>query len=114
MAVKLAATTGPWNWDDRSLHFHATWRCQYGIEDPADVRLELRGDPRPRHLRRRHADSLQPGHARGMAEGDEKVYVDGESFPSHIGTGTEDYYGYAWGMGHVLQLAVHRRAAPGL
>jgi hypothetical protein len=29
-------------------------------------------------------------------EGDEKVYVDGETFPSHFGTGTEDYYGYAW------------------
>jgi hypothetical protein len=29
-------------------------------------------------------------------EGDEKIYVDGESFPSHFGTGTEDYYGYAW------------------
>ncbi len=29
-------------------------------------------------------------------EGDEKVYVDGEAFPSSIGTGTEDYYGYAW------------------
>ena len=28
-------------------------------------------------------------------EGDEKIYVDGESFPSHVGTGTEDYYGYA-------------------
>jgi hypothetical protein len=24
------------------------------------------------------------------------VWVDGESFPSHLGTGTEDYYGYAW------------------
>jgi hypothetical protein len=29
-------------------------------------------------------------------EGDEKIYVDGESFPSQWGTGTEDYYGYAW------------------
>lgn len=29
-------------------------------------------------------------------EGDEKVFVDGESFPSTIGTGTEDYFGYAW------------------
>lgn len=29
-------------------------------------------------------------------KGDEKIYVDNESFPSHIGTGTEDYYGYAW------------------
>ena len=29
-------------------------------------------------------------------EGDEKIYVDGETFPSHFGTGTEDYFGYAW------------------
>lgn len=29
-------------------------------------------------------------------EGDEKVYVDGEAFPSRFGTGTEDYYGYAY------------------
>ena len=29
-------------------------------------------------------------------EGDEKVFVDGEAFPSLFGTGTEDYFGYAW------------------
>jgi hypothetical protein len=33
-------------------------------------------------------------------EGDERIYIDGEKVPSHIGTGTEDYYGYAWGMAH--------------
>lgn len=29
-------------------------------------------------------------------EGDEKIYVDGEPFPSHFGTGTEDYYNSSW------------------
>ena len=29
-------------------------------------------------------------------EGDEKFYVDGEKFPSTFGTGSEDYFGYAW------------------
>jgi len=29
-------------------------------------------------------------------EGDEKVFVDAEPFPSLFGTGTEDYFGYAW------------------
>lgn len=29
-------------------------------------------------------------------EGDEKFFVDGEAFPSWFGTGTEDYFGYAW------------------
>lgn len=37
---------------------------------------------------------------RWWGEGDEKIYVDGETFPSHFGTGTEDYYGYAWCMGN--------------
>ncbi len=30
-------------------------------------------------------------------EGDEKVSVDNETFPSIFGTGTEDYFSYAWG-----------------
>lgn len=29
-------------------------------------------------------------------EGDEKFHVDGEKFPSTFGTGSEDYFGYAW------------------
>ena len=29
-------------------------------------------------------------------EGDEKIFVDGESFPSFFGTGTEDYYNSSW------------------
>lgn len=29
-------------------------------------------------------------------EGDEKFYIDGEKFPSWFGTGTEDFFGYAW------------------
>jgi len=30
-------------------------------------------------------------------EGDEKIFVDGEAFPSSFGTGSEDYYGYGFG-----------------
>ena len=34
-------------------------------------------------------------------EGDEKFFIDGEKFPSTFGTGSEDYFGYAWGSdGH--------------
>jgi len=29
-------------------------------------------------------------------EGDEKIWVDDDDFPSIFGTGTEDYFGYAW------------------
>lgn len=40
-------------------------------------------------------------------EGDEKVYVDGESFPSLMGTGSEDYFGYAWGDPHPFARPYH-------
>jgi hypothetical protein len=40
-------------------------------------------------------------------EGDEKFFVDGEKFPSTIGTGSEDYFGYAWCNPHLFQFPYH-------
>jgi hypothetical protein len=40
-------------------------------------------------------------------EGDEKFFVDGEKFPSTFGTGSEDYFGYAWGCPKLFQNAYH-------
>lgn len=36
-------------------------------------------------------------------EGDDKVWVDGEKFPSYFGTGSEDYLGDAWGLREHIQ-----------
>ena len=52
-----------------------------------------------------------PPHPKGTGtwwgEGDEKIFVDKEAFPSTIGTGTEDYYGYSWGVGGTFQAPFH-------
>ena len=40
-------------------------------------------------------------------EGDEKFFVDGEKFPSTFGTGTEDYFGYAWGYPGLFERPYH-------
>lgn len=40
-------------------------------------------------------------------EGDEKFFVDGEKFPSTFGTGTEDYFGYAWCDPSLFEQAFH-------
>ncbi len=42
-------------------------------------------------------------------EGDEKFFVDGEKFPSTYGTGSEDYFGYAWGDPSVFHHAYHNQ-----
>lgn len=40
-------------------------------------------------------------------EGDEKFFVDGEKFPSTFGTGSEDYFGYAWGSPELFSRPYH-------
>jgi len=40
-------------------------------------------------------------------EGDEKFFVDGEKYPSTFGTGSEDYFGYAWCHPGLFQRAYH-------
>jgi hypothetical protein len=42
-------------------------------------------------------------------EGDEKFFVDGEKFPSTFGTGSEDYFGYAWSNPALFQHALHNQ-----
>jgi hypothetical protein len=37
-------------------------------------------------------------------EGDEHVWIDDEAFPSFFGTGTEDYFGYAWCSNELFSL----------
>jgi len=46
---------------------------------------------------------------RWWGEGDEKFFVDGEKFPSWIGTGSEDYFGYAWCCPELFQNAYHNQ-----
>ncbi|HEY3416613.1 MAG TPA: DUF2961 domain-containing protein [Armatimonadota bacterium] len=42
-------------------------------------------------------------------EGDEKFFVDGEKFPSTFGTGSEDFFGYAWSSGRLFYQAFHNQ-----
>jgi hypothetical protein len=88
-----------WDWDDRSMHFHANWRQETGIqtkqaEGTADWNyLQASGQG----IYVGDTLALHNGAAAWWGEGDEKIYVDDETFPSHFGTGSEDYYGYSFG-----------------
>jgi hypothetical protein len=87
-----------YKWTDRSMYFHANWRQERNIETIAGngtkdwnyITLKGRGVFVGDVL------SVLNRTPAWWGEGDEKIYVDGETFPSHFGTGTEDYYGYAW------------------
>lgn len=104
VTVEGVIETAPWKWDERSMHFGVSWhqftnlftgemKNNAGGGNPFDINyVELTG----KGVYVGDAITLYNTVYAWWGEGDEKVYVDGEIFPSHIGTGTEDYYGYAW------------------
>lgn len=106
VGLDLSLYSGDWKWTRRSMYFGAGWteynhlytgalRDMKGTDSQFDINwVELSG----RGVYVGDAVTLFNTVADWWGEGDEKIYVDGESFPSHFGTGTEDYYGYAWCM----------------
>ncbi|MFB9052695.1 glycoside hydrolase family 172 protein [Formosa undariae] len=94
--VTLEATVGDWEWDSESMYFNAAWHGQYPVatrpfSDWNYVTLKGRG------VYVGDALTIMNPVKRWWGEGDEKIWVDGEDFPSIFGTGTEDYYAYSWG-----------------
>lgn len=96
-------------WTDRSLYFRAKWR---GVVDiPTRPRqdfnfLDATGKGRFVGV---HMHITNPV-ADWWGEGDEKIYVDGETFPSWFGTGSEDYFGYAWCSPELYTQAYHAQS----
>ncbi|GIZ09786.1 glycoside hydrolase family 172 protein [Flavobacterium sp. UMI-01] len=94
--LQLEAIVGDYKWDAQTLYFNAAWRGQYPVptrpfSDWNYVSLKGRG------VYVGDALTIMNPVARWWGEGDEKIWVDGEDFPSIFGTGTEDYYAYSWG-----------------
>lgn len=97
VTVEIAVESGPYNWTDRSMYFHASWRMDdptpgFPLFDYNLVKVEGTG------LYVGDQFTVLNPEQGWWGEGDEKVYVDDDAFPSHFGTGTEDYYGWAGGV----------------
>lgn len=106
--VVLKATTAPYEWDAHSLYFHAKWRGELQI--PTQPRqdwnyVDVQGKGRFVGVSLHIANPVRDW----WGEGDEKIYVDGEKFPSHFGTGSEDYFGYAWCFPEPFTHAYHNQ-----
>ncbi len=92
VAIAYQIIYAPIRWRRNIGYFHAKWRR----ENPNKVFdwpfLECYG-------RGRYVGVMLTvwNPVRGWwGEGDEKIWVDGEKWPSTFGTGSEDYFGYAW------------------
>jgi hypothetical protein len=98
--VTATAIVGSWKWDSNSLYFHAGWKDGQNIP----VRREEKDNPIEWNFNTIKARGVFMGDTFAVdnlmhtwyGEGDQKYWVDGDTFPSEYGTGTEDYYNTSW------------------
>jgi len=98
--VSLSITTKPWKWTSSSLYFHADWRYEKNVEikrgevdKPIEwdfIKIDGNGIFVGETL------SINNHMHKWYGEGDQKIWVDHEVFPSEYGTGLEDYYNTSW------------------
>ena len=109
-SVGLAYSIGEilYPWSARTMHFHAKWRQARQVPT-RPMRDWNYLDTRGRGVFAGVAFSIANPVKQWWGEGDEKIYVDDEEFPSHFGTGTEDYFGYAWSSNTPFSHAYHNQ-----
>ncbi len=97
--VKGMAGLTPYKWTDKSMYFGASWHEYHHINSkdengsPFDLNfISIKG----KGVYVGDQLTLYNNTYHWWGEGDEKIFVDGESFPSSFGTGSEDYYGYSF------------------
>ena len=98
--AKGSAGLEEYSWKPESMYFGATWHEYYNINSrdekgsPFDLNfVNIKG----KGLYAGDQITLFNNSFQWWGEGDEKIFVDGEAFPSSFGTGSEDYYGYSFG-----------------
>jgi hypothetical protein len=105
--VSLKAKTGHWSFNKASMYFHADWKNQVNVPlrqvdvpvFPSDKNYPMDWD-----LNTIEGSGVFMGETFAVynhmriwyGEGDQKLWVDGEKFPSEYGTGAEDYYNTSW------------------
>lgn len=100
VSVKAVAETSPIKWNNRMMHFHAAWTTVGPLAPNPKLDMnyvEVKG----KGIHVGDSITVVNPHWAWWGEGDEKIWVDDDfakNFPSQIGTGTEDYYGWAGGV----------------
>ncbi len=87
--------------DDRSMHFRARWRIDHDLHaHPVQDMPYLCADGTGVYVGSvtyvLNPNEVPSSGGSWWGEGDEKIFVDDDVQPSTFGTGSEDYYNYAW------------------
>lgn len=107
VTVRGEVLTAEYTWDgERSMHFRARWRVDHdlvafggavrGVQDLPFLIAQGRGVYVGTSVMLLNPSTVPAESGSWWGEGDEKIFVDNEARPSTFGTGSEDYFNYAW------------------
>jgi hypothetical protein len=116
--MNYSVSLADYEWEQgRSMHFRCRWKIDHDLtasninmpgNDVSDI-IYLMADGRGRIV---GASALlyNPTNApvswgNWWGEGDEKIFIDADTFPSYFGTGSEDYFNYSWSSATIVSFA---------
>ena len=114
-AAELEIKTGSYDWvAGSSMHFRARWKTDHGLtasffshhsSNVSDI-LYLMASGKGRIVGAAayiyNPSSATTSWGNWWGEGDEKIFVDKDTFPSFFGTGSEDYFNYSWSSSKIF------------
>jgi hypothetical protein len=97
-------------WEEgSSMHFRARWRIDNGLTASDSLIMDIpyimiQGKGRIVGVAAYLYNPSQAVTSWGnwWGEGDEKIYIDEDTFPSFFGTGSEDYFNYSWSSDRIF------------
>jgi hypothetical protein len=107
-SIKVLAEikTTPCKWKDgRSMYFMARWNISHNItaqnrdseaEDIPFLKVVGTGRVVGAAAYLYNPSNVPTSWGNWWGEGDEKIFIDRDTFPSYFGTGSEDYFNYSW------------------
>ncbi|MBN1185399.1 MAG: DUF2961 domain-containing protein [Bacteroidales bacterium] len=111
LAGKVITEKYKWN-EGRSMYFRARWRVGHDLlssyEQPSDIAYLLtsgKGVCVGAAAHMMNPSNVPSTYGNWWGEGDEKIFVDDNQFPVFFGTGSEDYFNYAWSSPDIFNYA---------
>ena len=105
--------TDSYKWKEgKTMYFHSVWSMDYDLtanNDPinkiSDI-LYFEGEGKGRVIGVAafiyNPSNVPTSWGNWWGEGDEKIFVDKDTFPSFFGTGSEDYFNYSWSSSRIF------------
>jgi hypothetical protein len=118
IGISGSISTAPYRWREASsMHFHANWKMDHDlvaqnindpnckIEDISYVSTEGKGRIVGAAAFIYNPSNVPTSWGNWWGEGDEKIFIDQDTFPSVFGTGSEDYFNYSWSSARLFSYA---------